>query len=294
MEKRILIITNPSSGLKRSVETVINFKEYLDIRDIPYDFYYTSAKKNAQVTVSEQIKEHHTDVVILGGDGTINETANALVNRPVPISIIPTGTGNDFVKMIKVGKKEKEKFETAVYGTLKTIDAGICNDRIFMNGVGVGFDGEIVVEMLRNKTFLSGQPAYYYHVLRILSTYKERPFHYYLDGEEFKNNLILLTIANGTTFGGGFKLTPDAKLDDGFLDICEVGKLSPTRRYLNIAKLQKGTHTKLKAINIYKSKSVKIEESQILNAHIDGEYMGKPPFDIKVLPGKFQVRIKPD
>ncbi len=290
MSRNVLIVANPYSGRKKSIETVIGFKEYLDSQDIPYDFYYTSKQRNAQKTVEHFVKKEHTDLVILGGDGTINEAVNGIGNHQIPISIIPTGTGNDFSKMLHIGKKKREQFETAVHATPKNVDAGLCNDRIFMNGVGVGFDGEIVVEMMNNSTMLSGQAAYYYHVMRILSTYKEREFNYQIDGEPFYKKLILLTIANGTTFGGGFKLTPTARIDDGFLNVCQIERLSPAKRYLNVLRLQNGTHGALEAVTFFETREVKIDESPLLNAHIDGEYMGKPPFNISVLPGKFQFR----
>lgn len=290
MKRNVLIVANPYSGPKKSIETVIGFKEYLDAQDIPYDFYYTSKQRNAQKTVQHFIKDDHSDLVILGGDGTINEAVNGIGDKDIPISIIPTGTGNDFCKMLDLGKKLKDKFETAAHANPKSVDAGLCNDRIFMNGVGIGFDGEIVVEMMNNSTMLTGQAAYYYHVVRILSTYKEKEFNYQIDGEPFYKKLILLTIANGTTFGGGFKLTPDAKIDDGFLNVCQIERLSPAKRYLNVLRLQNGTHNALKAVTFYESKEVKIDESPILNAHIDGEYLGKPPFNISVLPGRFRIR----
>ena len=291
MSRNLLIVANPYSGTKKTVETTIGFKEYLDGLDVAYDFYYTAKQKDGKATVEQYLQKNHTDLVILGGDGTVNECVNGLGDKDLPITIIPTGTGNDFSKMLNLPKKRKDQFHLALNGDLKRIDAGICNERIFMNGVGIGFDGEIVKEMLQNKTILSGQSAYYYHVLRILSTYKERHFEFSLDGEEFQKDLILLTVAKGTTFGGGFKLTPNAQPDDGFLDVCEIAKLSPAKRYLNVLRLQNGTHNSLKAVNLYKVKSVTLDANPLLNTHIDGEFLGNPPFEINVLPGRFEVRV---
>ena len=103
--------------------------------------------------------------------------------------------------------------------------------------------------------------------------------------------MILLTVGNGTTFGGGFKLMPEAKIDDGLLEICEIGKISGLRRFLNVNKLSGGTHGSLKEINFYQAKSVKIEANDMLFAHIDGERMGQPPFEIRILPKALQLRI---
>jgi len=252
----------------------------------------TKESKSATITVRERLDDSFSDLIIIGGDGTINESINGL-NFDIPVSIIPAGTGDDFVKMVDLGKSLDEQIETAVYGQPKPIDLGICNDRKFINGIGIGFDGQIVEDMISKRVpLLKGHAAYYYHVLRILGGYREKKFSYQIGDISYKKELILLTIGNGSTFGGGFKLMPNAKLDDGLLEICEIGKLSGFRRFLNIHKLSNGTHGKLSVVNHYQSTRVTIDANPLLFAHIDGERLGNPPFDINVLPRSLKMRTK--
>ena len=106
--------------------------------------------------------------------------------------------------------------------------------------------------MLKRKVpFLSGQVKYYFHVLHILASYKYRDYQLDIDGTQSSAKLISLSITNGTTFGGGFKLSPNAKIDDGYLDICTIGEISSLKRFLNIPRLQKGSHGVLKEVNFY-------------------------------------------
>ncbi|MEL6559077.1 MAG: diacylglycerol kinase family protein [Bacteroidota bacterium] len=284
------VIYNPTSGRGKGKKVTERFRQYLLDNSISAQFIET----DPEVELAEKI--HHlsdnSNVIVIGGDGTFYDVVNAIKNLKIPLSFLPAGTGNDFVKMLDIGSNEQETFDTAINGKTMQIDAGDCNGKIFLNGVGIGFDGQIVAAMQNKKKWLSGQAAYYYEVLRILSTYQDKPFHFSLDSTEFTKNLILLTIGNGSTFGGGFKLTPHANISDGLLDICEIGKISPLNRYLNLPKLQNGTHHKMSAVNMHQAKEITIEENNNLNAHIDGEYLGTPPFRIKVLPAYLCVKVK--
>lgn len=261
-------------------------------KEISYSVADTNDTKSATITVAENLDGSFTDLIIIGGDGTINEAINGL-KFDIPVSIIPAGTGDDFVKMVNLGKTLNDQIDTAVFGEVKSIDLGICNERKFINGIGIGFDGQIVEDMISKRVpLLKGHAAYYYHVLRILGGYKEKEFGFQLDNQKQEKELILLTIGNGSTFGGGFKLMPEAKLDDGLLEICEIGKLSGLRRFLNIHKLSNGTHGSLEMVNFYRAKRVFVNENPLLFAHIDGERLGNPPFEIRVLPRALNMRLK--
>ena len=290
MERKVFVVWNPFSGGKaRKIGDQLSNRLKQD--QINFEVFDTENTKSATSTISQNLDETFSDLIIIGGDGTINEAVNGL-SYDIPVAIIPAGTGDDFVKNICIGMSVDEHIETAIQGKVVRIDLGQCNDRKFVNGVGVGFDGQIVEDMVsRRVPLLTGHAAYYYHVLRILGGYRERPFHYTIGDDAYKKDLILLTIGNGTTFGGGFKLMPEAKIDDGLLEICEIGKVSGLRRFLNIHKLSNGTHGALKEINFYKASSVRIEANDLLFAHIDGERMGQPPFEIKLLPKALRLRI---
>ncbi len=289
MNKKVFILGNPKSGRKRLAPILSDLKSYLDTQQIGYSFCETS--KDGLDEIKELLDNSYTHLTVIGGDGTINQAVNAL-NLDIPIGIIPAGTGNDFVKNVDLGSNRLAQFETAIHGDIKPIDLGICNGQKFVNGVGIGFDGQIVEDMASKRVpLLKGFAAYYYHVLRILASYQDRPFDYSIDGQSFQKNLILLTVGNGTTFGGGFKLTPYAKIDDGKLDVCEIGEFSAFKRFANIHRLSNGSHDKLEAVSLYQSETVKIDANQRLFAHIDGERMGQPPFEIKIIPKAMNLRI---
>ncbi len=255
------------------------------------EIFRTTSNTNAKNVVGDQLNNSFTDLVIIGGDGTINEAVNGLA-YDIPITILPSGTGNDFFKNLPTSKKLQDQLNVLVKDNPWAIDLGVCNGRKFVNGVGIGFDGQIVEDMAnRSVPMLRGHAKYYYHVLTILASYQERIFKFSLDGNAYEQDLILMTIGNGTTFGGGFKLMPEAKLDDGMLEICTIGPISALRRFLNISSLSNGSHGKLKEVTFHQANKLNIEENEHLFAHMDGERIGSPPFEIKVLPKALKLRI---
>ncbi|MEO9483028.1 MAG: diacylglycerol kinase family protein [Ekhidna sp.] len=292
-QRKVFVIWNAFAGGKAG-KIRKRLTEKLKDQNLEYKVFDTNETKSATKTVSKYLDKAFTDLIIIGGDGTINESINGL-NLDIPVSIVPAGTGDDFIKNLNIGKTQEERIQTAINGEIIRIDLGQCNTRKFVNGVGIGFDGQIVEDMVSKRVpLLKGHAAYYYHVLRILGGYRERNFKFSMDGSQpLEKELILLTIGNGTTFGGGFKLMPEAKIDDGLLEICEIGKISGLRRFLNINKLSGGTHGNLKEVCFHKTKEISIEGNNRLFAHIDGERMGQPPFEIKVLPKALRVRTHP-
>lgn len=289
LKRKIFIVANPASGTAKLDTILKELVEFLDSEDMDYSVFLTSKKHNAWKTVEKNFDESFTDLLIIGGDGTINEAINGL-KYDVPVSFIPNGTGNDFVKNIHIGHTLEEHLTVLRDGTVHTIDLGLCNNRKFINGVGVGFDGQIVADMQKKKSWIKGPAKYYYFVFRILATYRSRLFTYVRDKTSYEKKLILLCVANGTTFGGNFKLTPEADLTDNILDVCEVGQLNAFQRFGNIHRLKEGTHGQLKEVTLTRCKYLKIEANPKLHAHIDGEYFGQPPFEFKVLANALKIR----
>lgn len=291
MTRRLFIVANPATGTKKLEYILRELMDFCVARDFDFEVFLTAASQNAWLTVEKHLDETYTDLIVVGGDGTVNEAINGL-KYPIPVTIIPNGSGNDFVKNIDIGEELEDHIQIIRSGKVRTIDLGICNGRKFINGIGVGFDGQIVADMQHKKSLLKGPAKYYYFVLRILASYKSRSFRFTQDKHLQQKDLILMTIANGTTFGGRFKLTPDAEINDNILDVCEIGKINGLRRFMNIRRLKEGTHNILSEVKFSRCQHLHIDENPNLQAHIDGEYFGNPPFQIGVLPNALKIRVK--
>lgn len=292
MARRILVVHNPVAGRGRAAKVFPLVAKMLHDHGMSFTSAITSPNQNATEVVKGYLDNTYTDVVVVGGDGTLNEVVNGMLGFALPLGIIPAGTGNDYVKMLNLGSSLQEQMDTALHGPVHAVDLGKCNSRLFVNGMGIGFDGQIAKNMTESTTWLTGHAKYYYHVLKILSSFDSVNLSLTLDGAPQKKDYLLLTIAKGTTFGGGFKLTPEAHLADGQFAICHVAPISPLRRFLNIRKLEKGTHHQLPEVSFTKAGHIHIGASSEALAHLDGEFIGSPPFDISVLPKALLVRTQ--
>ncbi len=293
MDRKIFIVANSFSGTGKSPKALAKLKKRLKQEGIEHYAFLTPQSEELDEFIEENLIDDATDVVVIGGDGTLNATINAVKNINPTLGIIPTGTGNDFVKTINIGKTIDEQIDTIVSGKKKTIDMGDCSSRRFLNGVGIGFDGQLVYDNIYTSSLLTGHAKYYSLVFKILGTYKSRKFKFTIDGKPFDEQLILMAVHNGTTFGGGFKLNPEGKIDDGVLNICTIGRIPGWKRFLNIGKLSFGKHGSMKEVKFYIGKKITIEPcDQTLHAHIDGEYLGEPPFEISLLPQACNIWVR--
>jgi YegS/Rv2252/BmrU family lipid kinase len=227
----------------------------------------------------------------MGGDGTLNMVVNEIEPGFRPLSIVSNGTGNDAVKSLHGILDFKKQVDIAINGVTRQFDLGMCNDRYFVNGVGIGFDGEVVKKMFERGHKRGTHFDYLLTVLKILGGFKEKEIHFKLDGLSGKRKVLLMTISNGTTFGGGFIINPFAITDDGLLDICIINEIPAIKRFWHVPKLKSGAHTKIKESEFHKATNISIAATNELVAHLDGEYIGSPPFEISVVKKALRIKV---
>ncbi|MGB0525190.1 MAG: diacylglycerol/lipid kinase family protein [Flammeovirgaceae bacterium] len=294
MKREFLLVINPVAGKKDKDKLLAQTKHYLNQHSFAYQTFFTRRKGHAIEYLQKSLLDRYTDIIVIGGDGTVNEVLNGLKskNHSIPISIIPTGTGNDYIKSLPFPKTLAEQLEVAAFGRCLAVDIGRCNGRYFLNTMGFGFDGKVVATMEERGKRFGGHLAYLYTVLHTVTRFSEPQVRFIIDGKERKERIFLMAINNGTTYGGGFKITPNAQVDDGFFNVCLIKKISVWRRFLNLPKLQKGTHTQIKEVEMLQCQSLLIDYAPHIQAHIDGEFIGSPPYEVQILPKAQLVRVK--
>ncbi|MFY0626389.1 MAG: diacylglycerol kinase family lipid kinase [Reichenbachiella sp.] len=293
MNRKFFIVSNPFSGQGKAQHALMRLKKRLDKEGFFYAIFLTPKSENLDEFIEENLFTDTTDLVVIGGDGTINACVNVIHDKDMTMSIIPCGSGNDFIKTIDIGSGLDEHINTIIEGKERTIDLGDCNGKKFVNGVGVGFDGQIVHDNIYSKSLFTGHAKYFLLVLKILGSYRSRHMQFEIDGQKYEDRLITMAIHNGTTFGGGFKLNPKGVIDDGLLNICTIGRIPAWKRFINIGKLSFGQHGSLKSVKFFTAKEIFIYKNpKTLLAQIDGEYFGEPPLKITILPKTLKIRVK--
>lgn len=290
INKSILIVINPAAGRSSFEKKLFYLEGRLKEAHVDYNLFFTE-HNNAGKLADTIIKNPSiNEVFVMGGDGTLNYIVNEIQGKSLPISIVSNGTGNDSVKSLHGELNFKKQVDIALNGKVQKFDLGICNGRYFVNGVGIGFDGQVVKEMVERGNKSGSHMDYLLTVLRIVAGFKEKMLHFSMDGKSFEKKILLMTISNGTTFGGGFVINPFAKTNDGLLDICILNEISPIKRFWHLPKLKTGAHHKLKECEFHLAKNITIEATDQLVAHLDGEFIGHPPFDISIKKEMLLVR----
>jgi len=291
MKRRILVIVNPAAGKGNAKKALPLVREKLLGSGTDFELLLTGHKGHATELARKNAKKF-SDIVVVGGDGTLNEVVNGMAGSRAVLGVVSAGSGNDFLKSMGLCCDLEEEIFQALNGKARTIDLGVCNGRYFINGVGVGFDGKVVEDMARGGPLFKGPLGYYMTVLKLLFSYREREMTVILDKKIHKEKIFMLTVANGTTFGGGFRITPQAKLDDGILDVCKIRAIGLLRRYVHVREVTKGTHGSMPEVEMLRAKKVRIESPVRTACHIDGEVFGSGPYDIRIVPKAISVRGK--
>lgn len=233
-----------------------------------------------------QVWDSISEAWIIGGDGTLNYFINQYPQIQLPLSVFKGGSGNDFHWMLFGDIEIEQQVEKVLLATPKMIDAGICNEKLFLNGVGIGFDGAIVKDLLGKKK-LAGKASYLFSIWKHLVDYSEKECTLRMNGETITQECFLISVANGMRYGGGIKVAPHASVTDGLLDVNIVGKIAPLKRIKYLPVIEKGGHTGLPFVQYKQTTKIQISAPVALHAHFDGEYFCSKFFDVKILPKRF-------
>ncbi len=290
MEKRFAIIVNPAAGLGKTFKKLPVLKEITQKADAIFDYYITESPHHG-TRIADAIHREYDAVVAFGGDGTANEVMNGLAGSDTPFGLIPQGTGNDFARSIQVRKDLQQAVNVLLNYKIRPMDLGIIGNRVFLNGVGVGFDG-FVNYRSKNQKFFKGSLSYLYAVLTSLTLWRAIPISLGIDLEPMdKVHAFLIAIGNGWSVGGGLKLTPQASIHDGLFDICHVGNIAIWKIMLNFARLKTGTIGQIREVATRRCKKITIESEYPLPVHFDGEVydINAKKVDISIVPQSANV-----
>lgn len=292
--RSVLVVVNPASGKSGFTSKLNRLLDLLHAEGIHTAVFVTQRDGgHGRLRAYIQRRGPFSDIAVIGGDGTLNYAVNESHQSGIPLSIISNGRGNDSVKSLHGAMSFEAQAGILIHGEVKHFDLGLCNQRLFVNGVGLGFDGAVVEHMLRSKKVLGGHIAYLLTVLRLLGGYRENRIDYIRDGIRESGEAFMMTISNGTTFGGGFVINPKAKPDDGLLDICLIRPISILKRFRYLPLLRTGEHIRLSEVELSLAGELEISETLKVVAHLDGEFIGHPPYSIRVLPGALSLRVPP-
>jgi diacylglycerol kinase (ATP) len=271
---------------------------YLDREQLRADYVETTRAGEAR-ELALQAAQAQRPIVIIGGDGSVNEVINGMLQsgQQVPLGIVAAGSGNDFAtSTLKLPLDPAAAIERAFSGRPVSVDAGKVNGSYFVNACGIGLDADIAeaVGLLKKYPLLSGKRLYYTAMLRqLLFHYHRCPWlTLHLDGSsQTERHYILVAVSNGPAYGAGFRVNPTARYNDGLLDVCAIDHMQLLRALKLLPVIQKGEHAWVPEVTFHRVRSLQIESRVPVNIQIDGETTRATSFAIEVIPGALTIRI---
>lgn len=288
-----LFIINPVAGKGKGIEFI---KEIETLLEGKADYHIEITKQRGDAT---QIARRYTSegeyiVYAVGGDGTINEVVNGMAGSSSALAIVPTGSGNDFIRTLYPKCAKEDLLHKLLEGQRECIDLVKADEKYFLNIASVGIDAEIVfnAEPIKKIKYIKEDMAYIISIFKTLFKHKSKQFKVMLDGKEnCHKKILLLAVANGRFYGGGIPIAPHAQLDDAKIDICLVRDLKLGKILTIIPKLFKARHEEDKAIEVYKVKKIEIESDEIFRLNIDGEILQTNKVKMEIIPQAIQIVV---
>lgn len=287
---KTLFIINPiSGGRDKSHLPALIEKEMIGQ---PYELVYTKGPEHATQLTQEGIKNGFTHFVAVGGDGTVNEVAKALIGTDFNLGIIPQGSGNGLARHNKIPLELRNAIRVVKEHNVKRIDTCKLNNLPFINVSGIGFDAHIGKLFAENKKGKRGFSTYFNMTINEFKNYKSEKYQITANGKKLNKDAFLISFANSSQYGNNAYIAPDASMTDGLIDVCIMKPFHP----LNVIDLGFKLFTKQinksPFVETIKATEVEIEREHSGDIHLDGE-----PFEqgkklkIQVIPHSLNLLI---
>ena len=290
-----LVVVNPNAGSRKGEKDWPMIKEHLIKKNFSFESFFTENRNHAIKLTADKISEGYRKIIVVGGDGTLNEVVNGVYLQDtckaeeMILAMIPVGTGNDWCRMYNIPKKYSNAIKVIRKGYIFTQDVGFIkyhdtdgeHERYFVNVSGMGYDALVAQKTNRLKDKGKGNTfSYLLNIFTGLFQYKYTPFQIEVDGKEVYNGRVLsMNLGICKYNGGGMKQVPNAIPDDGLLDITIIKAASKFNIIKNVAKLYDGSFIKLRFVITSRGKECRIvsrpQGSVYLEA--DGESLGHSP-----------------
>jgi diacylglycerol kinase (ATP) len=277
MQKRFIYFINPISGTQSKEGLLTMIAEKTKQQNIPFEILPTNAAGNYSYLIEKISKEKITDVIVCGGDGTVNQLANSLQGIDVNIGIIPMGSGNGLALAAKISKNHTKALDIIFKGNAALIDAFYINKKFSCMLCGLGFDAQVAYDFAQQNK--RGLATYIKQSLKNFRVAKPYPFTITVNDSEIITEAFFISIANSNQFGNNFTIAPKASLQDGLIDIVIVNKMSKARmlwailKQIKLGQIRPYEDKKYHKheIGYFQTKKLTIHNPNLAPLHIDGD-----------------------
>ncbi len=310
----MLVIVNPAAAQGKTRQHWQQVQHLLQQTQQSVEVIWTERPRHATDLARAAAQNNTQTVVCVGGDGTVNEVVNGLMQvgdpadancRPT-LAVIPVGTGADFAHSLGLTRDLAQSVQVALTGMIREIDIGniACQTgpqghaHFFANIAGFGFDAEAVA-WLAQRGKRSGRLAYVLSVLQVLRRYTNKSLTLRIatpeqaEPQTMHGKFNIVAVANARYFGAGMLIAPQAKLNDGLLDVVLVGNLSPLNFLLQFPLIYRGTHLSHPQVRCIRARWLEVQSNDanpvLLEA--EGELVGQTPAHVSIIPRALRIKV---
>ena len=296
MDRKFIYFINPISGTGGKLLLPEILKNKTTEKNIPFEILHTNAAGEYTWLKEKIATEKITDVIVCGGDGTVNQIAGALLHIPVNIGIVPMGSGNGLAYAAKIPKRIHKALEVIFAGHATAVDSFYINGKFSCMLSGLGFDAQVAHEFAKQSK--RGLVTYVKQSIKNFFSAKPYPFELILDGRSMNTEAFFISIANSNQFGNNFTIAPQASLHDGLLDIVVVNEMSKIRLIWSVIKQIRYGQVRLyedkkyhrNDIHYFQTKKISIKNPQLAPLHIDGDPVETAEaFDVEIIEKAFKL-----
>ncbi|HYJ37514.1 MAG TPA: diacylglycerol kinase family protein [Chitinophagaceae bacterium] len=294
MSRRFIYLINPVSGTRQKQSLSILISEITRQQGFPFEILHTLASGDYQFLEQKIEEEKITDVVICGGDGTVNQVVYPLAKTGVRFGLIPMGSGNGLALAARISREPRQALDTIFSGAAKLVDGFLVNNQFACMLCGLGFDAVVAHEFAANgKRGLAT-----YAKLATKHFFSAKPYLFGVEANnlQFNADAYFISIANSNQFGNNFTIAPQANLSDGLLDVVIVKKTLKPMLLFNVlqqvwgGRIQKIENSLSSPVIYFQTDALKIDNRQLAPMHIDGDPRESPAeLEIQILPQYFNL-----
>jgi diacylglycerol kinase (ATP) len=279
------LVINPVAGQGKGASVGTHVAGYLNSRGIKYEIIF-GRNGIDQADALQRFLDRNPDcsgVIAVGGDGLLHLVLQKITPAQVPLALIPAGTGNDFVRTLGWSLDDVDAIlESVLSKKPASVDLGLVDGEWFGAILSTGFDS-IVNEKANAMSWPKGPMKYNAAIAIELPRFKPHHYEIVLDDRTISTQAMLIAVSNGRSYGGGMLVCPQADVSDGYFDVMVLHPVSKLEFIKVFPRVFKGTHITHPAVEIVRSKSVKITADAV--AYADGERIGQLPVNAQCMPG---------
>jgi diacylglycerol kinase (ATP) len=270
---RMRLLYNPAAGRGRAKAHVREAEEILRAGGAVVECEASTSPEDMTRLAAEGSRGDYDRVVVCGGDGTLNLAVREFDLERGTLALIPLGSGDDFARVTGIPRHVREACDVVLRGNVREVDVALANNRRYLGVAGLGFDSEVARFANENAKFLRGSLVYLYAILRVLPRFEPHPVR--IDGRD--ETIMFAAVGNSRQYGGGIRITPDAKIDDDLLDLCIVHKTSRFQLLKTLPRAYTGSHVKSPFVEMHRAREFRFETTRELDVYADGERITTTP-----------------